>query len=128
MCLAVPGKILSVSDSGDPVIGRKAMIDFQGSRLEASLAMTPEAGPGDWVLVHAGFAMTVLDEEEARQNWEMLRQALGDEVELVGNAPGSAPADPGIDVSSPAGQSDDDASRPSAPDPEAASTPTKDRT
>ena len=105
MCLAVPGKILSVSDSGDPVIGRKAMIDFQGSRLEASLAMTPEAGPGDWVLVHAGFAMTVLDEEEARQNWEMLREALGDEVELVGNAPGSDAASP----------SDADASRRAAP-------------
>ncbi len=77
MCLAVPGKILDVKENVvDPALGRTAMVDFQGSRVEASLAMTPEAGLGDWVLVHAGFAIAQLDEEEARETFESLREAL----------------------------------------------------
>ena len=86
MCLAVPGKILRVEESdGDPLSGRVATVDMQGSRVEASLAMTPEAGEGDYVLVHAGFALTVLDEAEARETWETIQAALGDVVELPGN-------------------------------------------
>jgi hydrogenase expression/formation protein HypC len=50
-------------------------VDFQGSRVDVSLAMTPEAAAGDWVLVHAGFALTVLDEAEARRTWEVLAAA-----------------------------------------------------
>ncbi len=77
MCLAVPGKILEVKENVvDPALGRTAMVDFQGSRVEASLAMTPEAGLGDWVLVHAGFAIAQLDEDEARETFESLREAL----------------------------------------------------
>jgi len=73
MCLAVPGKIAEITDApDDPVGGRVAAVDFQGSRVEVSLAMTPEAEPGDWVLVHAGFAITLLDEDEARETWEYL--------------------------------------------------------
>jgi len=79
MCLAVPGQILSVEAGADDPLARVAVVDFQGSRLEASLAMTPEAETGDWVLVHAGFALTVLDEAEARSTWESLRLALGDD-------------------------------------------------
>ncbi len=79
MCLAIPGKILEVKDNGvDPALGRIGVVDFQGSRVEASLAMTPEAGPGDWVLVHAGFAITQLDETEAMETFESLREALID--------------------------------------------------
>lgn len=81
MCLAVPGKILSVRDAGGDAAGRVATVDFQGSRVEASLAMTPEAGAGDWVLVHAGFALTVLDEAEARETFASLRLALGEDPE-----------------------------------------------
>jgi hydrogenase expression/formation protein HypC len=72
MCLAVPGRILDVAATDDPVTGSVATVDFQGSRMDISLAMTPEAGPGDWVLVHAGFALTVLDEADARETWEYL--------------------------------------------------------
>ena len=72
MCLAVPGKILDVAESDKVVTGPVATVDFQGSRMEVSLAITPEAGPGDWVLVHAGFALTVLEEADARQTWEYL--------------------------------------------------------
>ncbi|NQT86250.1 HypC/HybG/HupF family hydrogenase formation chaperone [bacterium] len=86
MCLAVPGKILRVDEThDDPVNGRVATVDMQGSQVEASLAMTPEAGEGDYVLVHAGFALTVLDEAEARETWETIQAALGDEVEPPGN-------------------------------------------
>ncbi len=88
MCLAVPGKILSIEEGPDATLGRVATIDFQGSKMEASLAMTPEAATGDWVLVHAGFALTVLDEAEARETWETLKTALGDHFELPGEAPG----------------------------------------
>jgi len=85
MCLAVPGKIIEVAETtDDPITGRIAVVDMQGSRIETSLAMTPDAGEGDWVLVHAGFALSVLDEKEAKETWETLKMALGDDVELPG--------------------------------------------
>ena len=77
MCLAVPGKIIEVKPAAeDSAPGPLATVDFNGSRVEASLAMTPQAGVGDWVLVHAGFALTVLDEAEAQRTFETLRLAL----------------------------------------------------
>lgn len=87
MCLAVPGKIIAVASAPADPLGPTATVDFQGSRLEASLAMTPEARPGDWVLVHAGFALTVLDEAEALRTWDMLREALGEDLPLPGAPP-----------------------------------------
>jgi hydrogenase expression/formation protein HypC len=84
MCLAVPGKILDIQSGDDPTVGRTATVEFQGSRIEASLAMTPQAAVGDWVLIHAGFALTVLDEDEARETFASLREALGEGVELPG--------------------------------------------
>lgn len=80
MCLAIPGKIVDITDQPqDASGGRVATIDMQGSQVEASLALTPEAGEGDWVLVHAGFALTVVDEQEARETWEMLREVTDTE-------------------------------------------------
>ena len=76
MCLAVPGKIVKVTPEADQAFaGPVATVEFQGTQLEVSLAMTPEAGPGDWVLVHAGFALNVLDEHEARETWQFLKEA-----------------------------------------------------
>lgn len=76
MCLAVPGKLLSVRpDDEASLVGAMGTVDFQGSRIEASLAFTPEAHEDDWVLVHAGFALQILDEAEARETWEYLEQA-----------------------------------------------------
>lgn len=76
MCLAVPGKIIAITrDADDPVTGVIGTVDFQGSRLDVSLAMTPDAKTGDWVLVHAGYALTVLDEQAARQTWEYIEFA-----------------------------------------------------
>jgi hydrogenase expression/formation protein HypC len=79
MCLAVPGKIVKLRDAVPNQPGPQAVVDFQGSKVEASLAMTPDAKPGDWVLVHAGFAITVLDETEAAETFESLNIALGEE-------------------------------------------------
>jgi len=64
MCLAVPGRIISLSNDADP-LARKGQIDFSGITKEISLAYVPEAGVNDYVIVHAGFAISVLDEEEA---------------------------------------------------------------
>jgi hydrogenase expression/formation protein HypC len=63
MCLAVPGEILSIDES-NPLI-RNARVSFGGVIKEVSLALTPEAVPGQYALVHAGLAISVVDEEEA---------------------------------------------------------------
>jgi len=72
MCLAVPGKILSISRE-DP-LGRTGKIDFGGVLKEASLAYVPEAQVGDYVIVHVGFAISRVDEEEAQKVFEYLRE------------------------------------------------------
>ena len=91
MCLAVPGKIVEIDQQGgEAALIRVGTVDFQGSRIQASLAMVPEANVGDWVLVHAGFALTVLDEEEARKTYEVFAEA----VEAAGMAD-DAPDAPG---------------------------------
>jgi hydrogenase expression/formation protein HypC len=76
MCLAVPGRILSL-DVGDLRMGR---VDFGGIVKEISLAYVPEALVGDYVIVHAGFAISRLDEEEARKTLETFRE-LGEILE-----------------------------------------------
>ncbi len=65
MCLAAPGKITAVH--GDDTINRTGKVSFAGVIKEASLALLPEAVVGDYVLVHAGFAITLLDAEEAKR-------------------------------------------------------------
>lgn len=70
MCLAVPGRILSVSGT-DPLT-RVGRTDFGGVIKEINLAFVPEANVGDHVLVHVGFAITVLDEVEAARVFEQL--------------------------------------------------------
>ena len=76
MCLAVPGKLLEIqrpqAASSTAAIGT---VDFQGTRLEVGLAFTPEVKVGDWVLVHAGYALSVLDEAEALETWTYLNAA-----------------------------------------------------
>jgi len=73
MCLAVPGKIVDIGQEIDPTL-RNAKVDFGGIRKEVSLAFTPEAQVGDYVLVHVGFALSVVDEQEATRIFEMLKQ------------------------------------------------------
>jgi hydrogenase expression/formation protein HypC len=71
MCLAIPGKLLDVSEGGDPLF-RTGRVSFAGIVKEIQLAYTPEARPGDYVLVHVGFAIATIDETEARRTLEMI--------------------------------------------------------
>jgi hydrogenase expression/formation protein HypC len=72
MCLAVPGQILSVS--GDDPLLRTARVSFAGVVKEVSLGVLPEAAVGDYVIVHAGMALSILDQEEAAQVLRDLEQ------------------------------------------------------
>ena len=80
MCLAVPGQVLSIVDGALPEL-RRGEIDFGGVRKQINLAFTPEAKTGDYVLVHVGFALTVVDEAEAKRIFEDL-EMLGELSEL----------------------------------------------
>jgi hydrogenase expression/formation protein HypC len=70
MCLAVPGKIVEMKEG----IG---VIDVRGNRLRAGLALVPEASVGDWVLIHAGFAITVITPDDAAETNALLDQIEG---------------------------------------------------
>jgi len=75
MCLAIPGKIVALLDSQSSRTGLKmATVDFGGVRREVCLEYLPEAGMGDYVLVHVGFAITRVDEEEAARTYRTLRE------------------------------------------------------
>ncbi len=79
MCLAIPGKIASL-ENHDPVL-RSGRVDFGGIVKLVNLACVPEASVGDYVLVHAGMAISTVDEEEAQQVFQYLRQ-MGELDEL----------------------------------------------
>jgi len=72
MCLAVPGEILSIT--GTDELLRAGRVDFGGVIREISLAYTPEARVGDYVLVHVGFAISVIDAVAAGRIFEQLRE------------------------------------------------------
>ena len=80
MCLAIPGKILSIEQLPERP-GRMARVSFGGIVKEASLEMVPDAGIGDYVLVHVGVAITKVDEEEAAKTLEYLK-VIGELNEL----------------------------------------------
>jgi hydrogenase expression/formation protein HypC len=71
MCLAVPGKILSIA--GEDLL-RAARVSFGGTVKEVNLAYVPEAVIGDYVLVHIGFAISKIDEDEAKKVFEYLKE------------------------------------------------------
>ncbi|MDR0310008.1 MAG: HypC/HybG/HupF family hydrogenase formation chaperone [Acidobacteriota bacterium] len=75
MCLAVPGKIESI-DNEDPIF-RTGKVSFGGILKTVNLACVPEAQTGDYVLIHAGFAINVIDEEEAAKTLECLNEIGG---------------------------------------------------
>lgn len=85
MCLAIPGKILDIYDEHGLPMGR---IDYAGTVNTACLAYVPEAQVGEYVLVHAGFALNVLDEEEAQKTlalWdEMVEAAAAEGTDIFG--------------------------------------------
>jgi len=77
MCLGIPGQVVSLLDDG------LARIDVSGVRRDVSVAFTPEAEPGDWVLIHVGFALARIDEEEARATLDLLAEAIAAELEAA---------------------------------------------
>jgi hydrogenase expression/formation protein HypC len=72
MCLAVPGKILSIAGVGP--LDLQGRVAFGGIVKDVNLAYTPEAKVGDYVIVHVGFALSIVDEDEAQQVFDYLRQ------------------------------------------------------
>ena len=96
MCLAIPGKVIEISDDAPLLMGK---VDFGGVRKEACLAYTPEVRVGDYVIVHVGFAISRMDEAEALVTLQVLGQMgalVAAELETM---------EPGMDV--PAVVSDD---------------------
>ncbi len=79
MCLAVPGKIETIE--GDDPLLKMGRVNFSGIIKEVSLAYVPEAVTGNYVIVHAGFAISMVDEDEAMKVFEYLKE-MGELAEL----------------------------------------------
>ena len=80
MCLAIPGKVISIA--GDDPVFRMGKIDFGGVIKEVNLCYVPDVKLGDYVIIHVGFALNIIDEEEAQKVFEYLREMeeLGSEL------------------------------------------------
>lgn len=87
MCLGVPGEVLEVRSDGDGIVTGRVRIG--GVVREVNLSFTPEAGVGDWVVVHVGFSISVLDEGEAQRTLRYLEETA--RPSGAGPADGSAP-------------------------------------
>ena len=68
MCLAVPARITRIEESGE------ARVDYLGTEIKTNLTLLPKAKVGDWVIIHAGFAISLLDENEARETLRIFRE------------------------------------------------------
>ncbi len=84
MCLGIPGQIIDIVDDENSI----AKVDVSGVRRNVSVALVrPDGiGPGDWVLIHVGFAMSKIDEDEARETMKALQlmgQAYSDELDML---------------------------------------------
>ena len=80
MCLAIPAQVILMNEN------QMAEVDIHGVTRTVSLSMTPEAEVGSWVLIHAGFAIQVVDEEFAAESWDLIKQIEWDDgdVEALG--------------------------------------------
>jgi hydrogenase expression/formation protein HypC len=82
MCLGVPGKIIDIYEANGMPMGK---VDFGGVTKEVCLAYVPEASVGDYTIIHVGFALNLIDEAEALETLELLRQIGAMEEELGPN-------------------------------------------
>ena len=73
MCLAIPAKIISIQ--GDEPLSRIGAVDFSGVEKEISLAYVPEAKLGDYVIVHVGFAISIVDDDEAQEIFKLYKES-----------------------------------------------------
>jgi hydrogenase expression/formation protein HypC len=80
MCLAIPGKVLEIDTAVSPVMGK---VSFGGVKKDICLELVPEVKIGNYVIVHVGFAISMMDEEEAQETLKLIDQmeALGEEPE-----------------------------------------------
>jgi len=85
MCLAIPGKIIAITDQLDETF-RTGKVSFGGIMKSVNLCMVPEAQEGDYVLVHVGVAISKVDEEEAKLTFSYLQQ-MGEAAELEPEQP-----------------------------------------
>jgi hydrogenase expression/formation protein HypC len=84
MCLGIPGQVIDIVDDANSI----AKVDVSGVKRNVSIALVRPEGiePGDWVLIHVGFAMSKIDENEARdtlQALQMMGQAYTDELTML---------------------------------------------
>jgi hydrogenase expression/formation protein HypC len=84
MCLGIPGKLLEISQQDSLLMGK---VEFGGINKEVCLAYVPEAQVGDYVLVHVGFAISIIDEAEAQEIFSYIQQ-IGELGELEDAEPG----------------------------------------
>ncbi|UCF37701.1 MAG: HypC/HybG/HupF family hydrogenase formation chaperone [Acidobacteriota bacterium] len=84
MCLAIPGKLVEITGN-DPIL-REGKVDFSGVSRKVSLSCVPEAQVGDYVLIHVGMAISVIDEDEAQRVFRYLEE-MGelDDEEVAGS-------------------------------------------
>ena len=68
MCLAVPAKITRLEASG------QGTVSYMGSEVKVNFSLVPAARKGDWVIIHAGFAISILDEAEARETLRLFKE------------------------------------------------------
>jgi hydrogenase expression/formation protein HypC len=90
MCLGIPGRIIDVQSPADRTRLRTGTVDFDGVRRQVCLAYTPDAGVGDYVIVHVGFAISQVDEVEAARTLAVLRaipEALATELGAADEVP-----------------------------------------
>ena len=78
MCLGIPGKITEIYERNEFLMGK---IDFGGVVKEVCLAYVPEAKIGDYALIHVGFAISLMDEEEAQETLKLITDVVNFEVE-----------------------------------------------
>ncbi len=91
MCLAVPAKLVQQD-------GQQGIADLHGNRLPVNTMMTPEAQPGDWILIHAGFSIERLNPRQARETWALIEDVeratdAADKEHLARNTPAACTAD-----------------------------------
>ena len=80
MCLAIPGKILEIDSTSQPLMGK---VSFGGIQKQICLELTPDAAIGEYVIVHVGFAISKMDETEALETLKLIEKMenFGDELD-----------------------------------------------
>ena len=89
MCLGIPGKIVELYESNSLKMGK---VDFGGVTREACLEYIPEARVGEYTLIHVGFALSIISEQEARETLELIQQIADLNSEIGPESTGSNPA------------------------------------